>query len=338
MNSQVSTISDKISSQVDVDIPAIADDHLLIIAETAEKRIEAVNRIKRLALQVTNVNDWIDQNGKPYLQTSGAEKVARLFGISWRIDEPEFHIEESGYFDYTYKGRFSIGSVSIEAIGTRSSKDGFFRRYQYVKKDGKTEQVLLPPSEIDRGDVKKAAYTNCIGNGITRLLGIRNLTWEDIRSSGIVKEKVTSISYRDNLETNEEKKRETHQMLLALYGKDYGPELEKLSQFTNRDGNVIAGVRSLQNLSKGRLEIVFHKTKKLFEKLEKSEEFVTIQNLLKKLYACGIEGYNESWFKAELGKMGVIKLEELTSKQETEMIAKLSEELNNALALISARK
>ena len=176
-------------------VPSIGNDQLLAVAEAAEKRIDAVNRIKGLALRVTNHQDWTDQGGKPYLQVSGAEKIARLFGISWRIDEPDFEREESGHFTYSYKGYFTLAGATIEAIGTRSSKDGFFKKYGY---DTGSKQEL-PPSEIDKGDVKKAAYTNCIGNGITRLLGIRNMTYEDLSAfAGITPEMISKVDFKKN--------------------------------------------------------------------------------------------------------------------------------------------
>lgn len=183
---------------INADVPAIADDTLLQVAERAEKRIEAVNKIKMLALKVTNAHDWTDQGGKPYLQASGGEKVARLFGISWTIGEPIYETEEGGHFSYTYKGTFSLSGASIEAVGTRSSKDPFFKKYSYANKDenGKGIKEELPPSEIDKGDLKKAAFTNLIGNGITRLLGIRNLTWDDLETAGIKKENVGKIDYK----------------------------------------------------------------------------------------------------------------------------------------------
>lgn len=174
------------------DLPAIADDRLIAMADQAEKRIEAVNKIKRVSLRVTNGHDWTDQGGKPYLQVSGAEKIARLFGISWRIGEPMYESLESGHFSYTYKGEFTISGAKIEAIGTRSSKDGFFKKNKW--EDGK--KVELPASEIDKGDVKKAAFTNLLGNGITRLLGIRNLTWEDLQEAGIAKDNVSKVDYK----------------------------------------------------------------------------------------------------------------------------------------------
>jgi hypothetical protein len=182
-----------IETQAETGLTPITDETLISLAEQAERRIDAMNKIKRVAIKLTNKHDWTDQGGKPYLQVSGAEKIARMFGISWRISEPIREDMEGGHFSYTYKGNFSLAGATIEAIGTRSSKDGFFKKYGYT--DGnKTE---LPASEIDRGDVKKAAYTNCIGNGITRLLGIRNLTYEDLQEfSGITPDMIGKVDYK----------------------------------------------------------------------------------------------------------------------------------------------
>jgi len=153
-------------------------DALIEIAQNAEKRIGAVKKIKELALAVTNASDWQDEQGKPYLWVSGAEKVARLFNLSWRIGEPEVEEHEDGHFTYHYQGVFSFAKNEIEAIGSRSSRDAFFSR---------AHNRDIDPATIHRGNVRKAAYTNCIGNGVTRLLGIRNLTWDELMKAGIVK-------------------------------------------------------------------------------------------------------------------------------------------------------
>jgi hypothetical protein len=187
-------------------LPAIADSTLLQIAEQAEQRVNAMAKIKRVALKMTNASDWIDQSGKPYLQASGGEKVARLFGISWQIAEPVLETEEGGHFSYTYKGQFSLAGATIEAIGTRSSKDGFFKKYEGFG-ENRTE---LPPSAIDRGDVKKSAYTNLIGNGVTRLLGIRNLTYADLEEfAGIKKDMLGRVDYKKKGENQEDSGRDS---------------------------------------------------------------------------------------------------------------------------------
>lgn len=194
------------ASCTDVVATPITDDTLISLAEQAERRIDAMTKIKKVSLKLTNKHDWTDQGGKPYLQVSGAEKIARMFGISWRVSGPELENQEGGHFGYTYKGFFSLAGASIEVIGTRSSKDGFFKKYDYSKKDenGNSQKTELPPSEIDRGDVKKAAYTNCIGSGITRILGLRNMTYEDLEEfAGITKDMLAGVGYKKSGKTND---------------------------------------------------------------------------------------------------------------------------------------
>lgn len=184
--------------------PVFADDALIQIANQAEARIDAVVKIKQVALKVTNVDDWVDQQGKPYLMASGSEKIANLFNISWRIDEPAIDKETDPdgkeFITYTYKGEFSLGGRTIEVEGSRSSRDEFFKKYIWEngKKTGE--------KPLDRRDLKMAALTNLLGNGITRILGIRNLTYEDLdKFAGIKKENVKGIQYKEQGEKKEHK-------------------------------------------------------------------------------------------------------------------------------------
>jgi len=175
-------------------IPAIADDTLITIAEQAEKRLEAMRKIKLVALALTNRQDWVNENGKPYLQSTGSEKIARMFGVSWQIEEPAREVFPDGHYEWSYKGHFHLSGSSITAIGARSSRDKFFSR-----RGGND----LPPSEVDSSNVKKAAYTNMLANGITRLLGLRNLTWEDLSQyAKIRKEEVQGVEYKKKSESS----------------------------------------------------------------------------------------------------------------------------------------
>jgi len=186
----------------------ISDDSgfLLSLAKHAEERIDAVVKIKQMALKVTNASDWTDQGGKPYCQVSGAEKIANLFGISWKIGEPQCEFEPGGHFTYTYRGEFTANGRTIEVDGSRSSKDPFFKKYDYVDSgrfyaDGNPikNKVEKPVTEIDKRDVKMAAMTNLLGNGITRLLGIRNMTYADLEAfAGIKQSDVAKVEYKGN--------------------------------------------------------------------------------------------------------------------------------------------
>lgn len=261
-------------------LPMISDDSLLALADRAEKQIEAIKKIKSIVLRVTGSHDWLDQQGKPYLAVSGAEKVARIFGISWRIDEPSFEIEPDGHFAYCYKGYFTLGAATIEAIGTRSSKDGFFKRFSYSEGG---EKALLPPSEIDKGDVKKSAFTNLIGNGITRLLGIRNLEWSELEAAGLKRDSMSKVSYNNNAgdatsafsAKRQEHHKKIEESLKIIYGDDKEAMKAKLIELTtwSKDGKEIKGTPNYLNMKQDKsVEILCNKLTKMAESLKNAPE------------------------------------------------------------------
>lgn len=164
-------------------------DNILYLAEKAEKYINAMNRIMDAALKITNELDWVLIGGKPYLQESGATKVARLFGISIQlIGKPEIEIDPEGYKTYTYKARFMLKDQFVECEGSRSAKEDFFA--------GKAEKKKSP-DEIDERDVKMAAYTNCINNGIKRLIpNLRNIDVATLERAGLEVSKINGYTFK----------------------------------------------------------------------------------------------------------------------------------------------
>lgn len=161
--------------------------------EIIESRNKLWERVLQVALLATSSTDWIDQNGKPYLQATGAEKVARRFGVriyDLAIDREDITDDKGRYYLYTVTGKAGFGtSDSIEAIGTCSSRDRFF---------GTKNKELKATEDVDIGNVKKKAYTNFIGNAITRLLGIRGLSWDDLKKYGITPSGKTQVKYGEN--------------------------------------------------------------------------------------------------------------------------------------------
>jgi hypothetical protein len=156
----------------------------------AEQTLEAMKQVLRLAVSQTRPSDWTDQNGKPYLQATGAEKVAMLFGISSRIvpqgESLYLKTEHSdGHYTIMYVGEFRFRNRTMEVVGSRSSSDPFF-----------TRGGSLPPSEIDLKDIQVAAYSNLMMNGITRILGIRNLDWDTLRTAGLDCDAVSKVIYK----------------------------------------------------------------------------------------------------------------------------------------------
>lgn len=247
-------------------ISILSNDTLIQLSQMAEDRVRAMNTIKLHALKATNKNDWVNEGGKPYLQESGSCKIARVFGVSYRINPPSKQLFTDGHYEYIYTGDFSLGGAEISATGSRSSKSDFF----VGKKDPK------PVSEIDEGDVRKAAYTNCIGRGIKELLGLGNLTWDDLLTAGIKKEDCAGFEFDKSKQemTGEakEKKTEINKMLMKMSGNDAlkaADMLESVTAFTGRDGKEIAGKRNLNDLTEKSIPVTHGKVKELYEKWKK---------------------------------------------------------------------
>ena len=176
---------------IDVESSALIEaDSLIRLSEIAEKRVEAVNRLIRAALAITRPGDWVNLGGQPYLCASGAEKIARLFGIGWKdmkMIEEEREDEKGKWYLFTCEGTFYLNDIAIRAIGTSSTRAKFFA----ISK-GKAR----PLEEIDIPSVKKAAYTNCIVNGITTLIGLRKMTWDDLKAAKIDVSKIPKVDYK----------------------------------------------------------------------------------------------------------------------------------------------
>ena len=166
-------------------------DNILYLAEKAEKYIVAMNRIMDAALKITTELDWVLIGGKPYLQESGTTKVARLFGISIQlIGAPTVEFDNEGYKTYTYKARFMLKDQFIECEGSRGMKEDFFA------KAGK-DKPLKKPDEIDDRDVKMAAYTNCLNNGIKRLIpNLRNIDVATLERAGLDINKIAGYTFK----------------------------------------------------------------------------------------------------------------------------------------------
>lgn len=164
-------------------------DNILYLAEKADQYITAMNKIMDAALKITNELDWCLIGGNPYLQESGATKVARLFGISIQlIGQPVIECDPQGYKTYTYKARFMLKDQFIECEGSRSMKEDFFA--------GKGEN-MKKPDEIDERDVKMAAYTNCLNNGIKRLIpNLRNIDVATLERAGLDVSKIRGYTFK----------------------------------------------------------------------------------------------------------------------------------------------
>ena len=257
----------QVEAQPIIPVAAVGDDILAI----AEKRVDTFNKIKLIALRATNKMDWVDQDGSPYLQGSGSEKVGRLFGLDWKLKSDPRKVnsdDDRGPF-YYYEVRILVSSKSgdtIESIGTCSSRDSFFAK-------AKGAWRLL--SEIDETNILKSAYTNALSNGVTKLLGLRNLTWEEVEKfAGFKRGDVAQVRHEQNPEVAAKESQQRAELTTILEAALPGnldeqkKALVRITEFPGKDGKIVAGIDDVNRLSGKRLDVTLSKARDAMAKFQ----------------------------------------------------------------------
>jgi hypothetical protein len=162
-----------------------------------EKWNEVLDQVTNFALQRTKPRHWCalgeKNNTKPWLTGPGAENMVKRCGLKVDYCDPPYIIEsgkdsDGAFVNYTCRLRVGLGRwASIVAEGHCTSRDRFFNR------GGR-----LSHARIDKGNLQQSAYTNALVNGVCRLLGIRNLTWDELRevtNGGVEADKCTTAEF-----------------------------------------------------------------------------------------------------------------------------------------------
>ncbi len=160
------------------------------LAEEAEARVNALNKIMTASLKVTTPHDWVIIGGKPYLQESGCTKVASLLGVSFEVCPgfPLIETDSFGYKTYTYRVRAFGKNTYVEGEGQRSMKEEFF-----AGKGDKKKQ----PEEIKDRDVRIAALTNAKANAIKSIIpNLKNIEVETLEQAGLDTSRIQGYTFK----------------------------------------------------------------------------------------------------------------------------------------------
>jgi len=157
-----------------------------------EKRTLMFPKILELAVKNTQSSDWIDFGGNPWLDTPGAERIARVFGFTvkdTRFEKLDRQDRDGPYYIYIWYGRVGLSKSDlwIDSIGACSSRKPF-----HAMEHGHKKHL----EDINEMNILKDAYSNLIENGVTRFLGLRGLDWETLEKAGIERKKVSRVEFK----------------------------------------------------------------------------------------------------------------------------------------------
>jgi hypothetical protein len=247
------------------EVETIDSDFLHVRIKRAENMAAMQEKMKELSLRATHSGDWVDQDGKPYCQGSGAEKIRMRWNLM--VFDVRFEkyneVDDAGpYYRFECHGKVGYDRERfMDSIGNCSSRDKFF-----AKRGGK----LLPMQDVDMNNIQKSAYTNFLVNGIMRFLGLRNLTWEELKPYGILKDKAAKVEYakgkKSAVWTDEQKSLATRITNYLLADADGNKEtamnsLASLTEFKGKDGKMVPGKRNSKDLSGKQIEILWKNIK-----------------------------------------------------------------------------
>lgn len=167
-----------------------ADDNILSTSyvEQVGKQIELRRKLLQMGLKALKPHDIQDFGGKPYIEGEGAARIMSAIR-GFKVHEPKFAIEkiDNDYFVECVLPMEFLGAT-VEALGDCSTADVFISGAdgQGGRKQKHLERTKSPEiaARMMLSDAKKQAQENAISRGVTFLLGIKGLSWEDLKELG----------------------------------------------------------------------------------------------------------------------------------------------------------
>jgi hypothetical protein len=269
-----------------------------------QDKAKFIQGIKKVAVNQTYPTDWLGRKGKDEniiynLMGPGAERIKSICPIGFlRIrSREELWNKESGpgytvYYEAdVYCG--NKGSGALPVLGSCSSDDDFFSTETETlpynpdnpeqkaaiesgegtpSNDKKTIYIRrrMPAAEVTKENIVKSALTNLIVNGVTRVLGLRQMTGEALKEYGVDISKIPSFSYGSKRAESgrlspaaEEKRAAIWKMLCELNGENEeaaGKSLQGHTAFKD-----FPGVTDVKKLSEAQINIAYGKIKHVYD-------------------------------------------------------------------------
>ncbi len=242
------------------------------VLERAEKLNQQITKLKKFAISHTQPEDWVVFGNTIYLQSTGCERIANILGVSWpRTDQfgneiltiEKINLKD-GHYTYVVQGEFHWYGRRVTITGKAASNRPFFS-----SRGGE----LVPADEVDEGNVRQAAWSNFIVNGVMRILGLRGLTKKELAENGINLDQVGKVQFKQNKPKEDLTDHDHEQLqyidqwltiLASIENGDKGDILQEMTSFKTKEGKEIKGKRDVKDLTKRQIPYVYTNVKKIF--------------------------------------------------------------------------
>jgi len=294
--SEIETIPEYSVEAVDINYRAML--------EKFRERCLFVDGVRKEAIARTKPHHWLarkdaQKNTTFSLMGPGAERIKTLCPIGMKNikhwEEPWNKQDGPGYTIYysadVYLGSEKTGTMPV--LGCCASNSQFFATehdtlpYNEENPEHKTamesgegklsfdKKTLyirrqIPASEVTKENIMKAALTQLIVNGVTRVLGIRALSTEELKEAGIDTDKIPSIDYGSKKQESgrvtpaaEEKRTAIWKMLVEISAGNEEAAAKSLQGWTAFKD--FPGVTDVKRLSEAQINIAHGKIKQQYD-------------------------------------------------------------------------
>jgi hypothetical protein len=211
----------------------------------AKNALAYVDKLRTFCLERSKPNDWTNQNGNPYLGEAGCNRFAAPFGMYERdiecftidADGSRKSVDDKRPFEGNitvifFKGVFGSKLLGYEASfeGGANLDDGF-----------KTKDKILFYSQKGKANLRGRAYR--------KILGMENLTWNELEPYGIKPDSVKMIERVTTQKADTEEAKELWNILLELAGGDTKAAEDLLFNKTENKEKGYAGKRKVSQLT-----------------------------------------------------------------------------------------
>jgi len=249
-----------VDGDIEDDLDPRTDRAIVLTAGTAAQlqgRAELMRNILPHLVKCCNARNIKDLDGNPYVDSDACERIANIVGISLGSPKIEKYWEDDGdgkrVFCVDVIGEAQAFGRTVTEIGGCTSEDLF-----YHKRVGDEYVQRLPMSKL-RLEVTKKAMANWQGRAIRTVLGLKELTWEELEKVGFKQSESTSVKYRKESEQDSDRKdkaEECRGKIAAKLMADCGNNkeaaqmlLKSLTTFEKSDGSTFDGYTSTKKLS-----------------------------------------------------------------------------------------
>jgi hypothetical protein len=152
---------------------------------------EAFKKMRIILLGYTREKDWVNIDGSPFLQESGAQAIGGPMSVNIveiKSEKTWGEDKKGRFYTWKYWGRAYSLKIrrEIEIEGICSSRDKFF---------GKVSGEYKELEEVDEPNVMRKALTNLYRNGVMRLLGLRNIEWSELSAANLNIQSIKKVEH-----------------------------------------------------------------------------------------------------------------------------------------------